>query len=255
MSAKHPNNLAHSVQERLRNRAQLGPIDLEPDALRAVITDCARSKVEPDGWEYLAGSRVSIQPIRESTSYSGLRALFDARLGQSRIRMQLDVGSGDEVIPKPTRLVLPSLLKQDAPDLLCYSPYSSVAEKLEAMLVLGLANSRMKDYFDIAFLAQSMEFSGNSLCQAISGCCNRRGTVLPQRLPDGLHRRFATDDKAESRWRGFISKSHLGDHPSSWTETHRDCASFLTEPLLAAATGSQFTSHWRPGGPWRAQAP
>ncbi len=172
----------------------LGPLGLAPDELEDLVKDCSLLEGEPDGWVFDHHS-VIIRPIRESASYTGLRANFEGRLGKSKVRMQLDVGSGDEVVPRPLRMTLPTLLDQPAPDLLCYSPYTSIAEKLEAMILLGMANSRMKDYFDIAYLSACMEFSGKDLCDAITACCKRRGTTLPEALPDGLTEEFERDDR------------------------------------------------------------
>jgi hypothetical protein len=168
--------------------------------------------------------------------------------------MQLDVGSGDEVVPSPSRLVLPTLLDRPAPDLLCYSPYTSIAEKLDAMILLGFANSRMKDYFDIAYLSGLMEFSGSDICDAISGCCERRSTTLGMEVPDGLTDEFAQDEHARVRWEGFVKKSGLEGQAGTWPETVTACRHFLLKPLMAAANGDTLDDHWQPGGPWRKQS-
>jgi hypothetical protein len=192
----------------------------------------------------------TVQAIRESAAYMELRATLDGRLGKSRIRMQLDVGSGDEVVPRPSSLILPTLLEQPAPDLLCYSPYTSIADKLDAMNLLGMANSRMKDYFDIAYLSRCMEFSGTEMCNAIASCCERRETALSADLPDGLAESFGKVEQTRTRWQGFVSKSGLEDHADGWPETVAACRDFLLPPLLAASGNRDLTSHWLPGGPW-----
>lgn len=305
MNERGAGNLAHSVQERLRNRARnegrlyeellvrhglerflhrlgesehradfvlkgalllqvwtgldarptrdidlLGPLRLEPEALREVIARCCSADVAADGWEFLGGSEVAIQPIRQGAAYHGLRAVFTGHLGRSRVRMQLDVGSGDEVVPPPERVVLPTLLGQPPPDLFCYSPYTSIAEKLDAIILLGMSNSRMKDYFDIALLANHLEFSGARLREAIAACCRRRHTVLSTELPEGLDDGFALDGVARERWRGFVEKSGLSEHAAGWAETVRACREFLAVPLRATAGDADFSLRWTPGGPW-----
>jgi len=227
----------------------LGPLGLEPADLLAFVADCALVDVEPDGWVFDHETAV-VRPIRETALYSGSRVTFDAHLGKSRVRLQLDVGSGDEVVPSPSRLVLPVLLDQSAPDPLCYSPYTSIAEKLDAMILLGISNSRMKDYFDIVYLSKCMEFSGAAVRKAIAACCDRRRTALSSERPEGLAVEFGQDQQARTRWDGFIKKSGLDNHAAAWPETVAACSRFLLAPLLAAAENREFESHWLPGGPW-----
>jgi len=227
----------------------LGPLGLEPDELKTLVSDCSLVEGEPDGWIF-GHEGVLVQPIRESAAYMGLRATFEGRLGKSRVRMQLDVGSGDEVVPSPSRLLLPTLLDHPAPDLLCYSPYTSIAEKLDAMIVLGMGNSRMKDYFDIAYLSGCMEFSGSDMRDAIRACCERRSTAIGTKIPDGLTDGFSQDEQARVRWEGFVRKSGLEDNAATWSETVAMCRNFLLAPLMAAAVGDPHDDHWRPGGPW-----
>ncbi len=227
----------------------LGPLGLEPERLKRLVMDCAQIEEKPDGWVF-DHQTTTVQTIRESATYMGLRATFDARLGKSKVRMQLDVGSGDEVVPRPSNLILPTLLDQPAPDLLCYSPCTSIAEKLDAIILLGVADSRMKDYFDIAYLSRCMEFSGADMRNAIASCCERRGTVLSADLPDGLTEGFAKDELARTRWQGFVKKSGLEDHAGSWAETVVECRDFLLLPLSAAQENSNLTTHWPVGGPW-----
>lgn len=231
----------------------LGPLGLEPDELKRLVSDCSLVQGEPDGWVY-GHESVVVQPIRETAAYMGLRATFEGRLGKSKVRMQLDVGSGDEVVPSPSPLELPTLLNQAAPNLLCYSPYTSIAEKLDAMIILGMGNSRMKDYFDIAYLSGCMEFSGSDLRDAIKGCCERRSTAMGTAIPDGLTDLFAQDEQARVRWDGFVRKSGLESHAATWHETVAACREFLLVPLQAAATGSSHDKHWEPRGPWRGMA-
>jgi len=228
----------------------LGPLGLEPGVLRGAIEECLRADVAPDGWEFPGGEEIDVRPIREGAAYMGLRATFTACLANSRVRMQVDVGSGDDVVPRPERVVLPTLLDQPAPDLLCYSPYASIAEKLDAILVLGMTNSRMKDYFDVHYLAQHMKFDGEILRESIAACCRRRRTRIPRGLPEGLDEEFGRDAVARERWRGFVRKIGLGDHATSWAETVRACGELLSGPLMAAGAQGIFAFYWSPGGPW-----
>ena len=228
----------------------LGPVGLEPDGLRNLVEDCMRAPIEADGWDFLGDPKIAINPIRESAAYMGLRAVFLARLGKSRVRMQIDVGTGDSVVPPPVRIAYPTLLGQQAPDLMGYSGMTSIAEKLDAILVLGFVNSRMKDYFDIAFLAEHLEFEGRALARAIFACSQRRGTSLPTTIPDGLSDDFAEDSEARQRWESFVKKTGSEHESGTWQQAVVRCRNFLVKPMEAAATGKDFGASWQAGGPW-----
>lgn len=129
----------------------LGPIDLDTERLRPLIGEILRLEVEEDGLEFDLDS-ISVRSIRLESPVLGIRARFDAHLGRTRLRYQIDVGQGDAVFP-PTEDVIPGgLLGLPMASVRAYTPYTAVAEKLEAMVILGNANSRLKDYYDLATL-------------------------------------------------------------------------------------------------------
>ena len=113
-----------------------------------------------DGGDGLAfeTSRIEGERITEDAEYEGVRVRIPASLDGARLLLQVDVGFGDAVEPPPpVELTFPVLLPADAPRLRAYSPEAVVAEKLHAMVLLGIANSRMKDFYDLCTIAESFD--------------------------------------------------------------------------------------------------
>lgn len=153
---------------------------------------------------------VRVEKIREETAYGGLRCLIDATLGSAKLRVQFDVGFGDDVTPEPQVVEVPRLLDDEVRrELRAYTPETVVAEKFEAIVKLGLANSRMKDYLDLDLLLRSGEVDGESLADALRRTFKRRKTPLPETLPIGLTEEFWSDDSARRRWHAFVKKNGL----------------------------------------------
>lgn len=155
---------------------------------------------------------VRAEPIREEALYVGVRVRLTARLGRAVLPLQVDIGFGDAVYPRPEVVAVPTLLEFPAPVLRCYRPETVIAEKLEAMVVLDLANSRMKDFYDIRLLSQRFSF-GLELGEAILRTFARRGTTLPSELPVALTERFSRDPLKQTQWAAWVRKSRAPDAP------------------------------------------
>jgi hypothetical protein len=188
--------------------------------------------VEPDGLEFLSKS-IRVAPIRAEDAYGGLRVTIEARLGNARLPVQVDVGVGDAVVPEPDWLEYPALLDLPRPRLRAYRPETAIAEKLHAMVVLGEANSRMRDFFDIYALAKHDHF-GDDLVRAVRATFERRRTAVPRELPLALTPRFSTLPAKQEQWRGFLSKNRLVSVPAEDSEVIVFLADFL-EPVIRAA--------------------
>jgi hypothetical protein len=187
-----------------------------------------------DGIEFDPAS-VTVEEIREDARYGGLRVKLRGRLGNARCTVQLDVGFGDVVTPAPEEVVYPTLLDDHpAPRLLAYPRAAMVAEKLEAMVSLGMANSRMKDYFDVLALAREAAVEGESLADAIAATFTRRGTAIPETLPLGLGDEFTLDPTKQAQWRAFLRKNRL-DAPRL-EEAVAEIRKFVAAPLRQART-------------------
>lgn len=183
-----------------------GPPDAERVA--AVIAELCAIEAD-DGLRFDVGSMV-VEPIREEAAYEGLRIRLLAFLGDVRCHVQWDVGFGDAVTPGPADVDYPVLLADmPAPRLRVYPRETVFAEKLEAIATLGIANSRMKDYFDLLALLREGAMDTAVLADAIRATFLRRATALPQGVPFGLTDAFATDAQKQSQWSAFLRRNRL----------------------------------------------
>jgi predicted nucleotidyltransferase component of viral defense system len=139
----------------------LGQGDGSTERYRTIFTKLCSQEVEDDGLTFLSDT-IRVEKIRDEEDYEGVRVLLTAHLANARIPLQIDVGFGDVISPGPVELEYPTLLPFPAPKLRAYSKESVVAEKFEAMVKLGMANSRMKDFYDLWVMARRFEFRGPS---------------------------------------------------------------------------------------------
>jgi len=227
-----------------------GPVDLSDDSLRALLGDLLRTEVEDDGIEFDIGS-INIRPIRVGTAVLGLRARFGGYLGRVRLRYQVDVGMGDAVFPPAVEIVPGGLLGLPVASVRAYTPYTTVAEKLEAMVVLGDANSRTKDYYDLYQLPRQLSFEGRMLAESIRHTFGRRATRIPTEPLEGLRDDFASALLHATRWRAFLAKGHLRVPETDLLGVVAGIRRFAQPPLDAARDDRPFGHHWPPGGPWQ----
>jgi hypothetical protein len=187
--------------------------------------------------------------IRDDEVYGGVRVLLEVRLGNVRVPLQIDVGLGDAIVPGPEELEYPTLLKFPAPKLQAYSKESVVAEKFEAMIKLGMANSRMKDFYDLWVLAQRFEFQSTALAAAIQATFDTRRTSLPVSVPLALRPDFFDLPNKQTQWRAFLRKSGL-KADSSLKEIVRMIELFVMPILEGISKKDTDEKVWQ-GGPWK----
>ncbi len=188
--------------------------------------------------------------IRKEANYSGVRVTLLGVIDGARSQVQVDIGFGDAVTPAPERVAYPVMLSDFArPQLYVYPRYTVVAEKLEALSTLGIANSRMKDYFDLWVLACHAEFEGKILKQAVQATFNSRKSVLKAQAPFGLTEAFAQDPQKQIQWQAFLRKNRL--NALTLNETVAVLANFLVPVIEAASTDKEYLFLWRFGGPWQ----
>lgn len=149
------------------------------------------------------GGGLRVSPIREEMEYGGVRLRTTATIARARIFVTVDIGFGDAVEPGPEEIDLPVLLDLPAPHLRAYARETVVAEKFHAMVTLGRANSRMKDFYDVWMLSKTHEFSRERLTQAIAATFSRRGTDIPEALPDAFTPEFFRDPNKLQQWTAF----------------------------------------------------
>ena len=226
----------------------LGFGDPSESSIRTVFESVISANSLDDGVVFDPAS-LNASPIRENQAYGGIRVLLDARFAAAKVSLQIDVGFGDVVTPEPLLTELPALLDFPAPRLRAYPRETVVAEKVEAMVQLGIANSRMKDFYDIIVLAQRFEFDGGLLARAMKATFARRGTPLPKTPPVAFTSTFADDASKRIQWAAFLRKSGAQDQ-SDLPTTIAAVVAFAEAPRRAAATGERFVLRWPPGGPW-----
>lgn len=159
---------------------------------------------------------VQAEDIRKAGNYGGARVLLMASLEQARIPLQVDIGFGDQVTPAAEQIEYPVLLEQlPAPRLGAYPVYTVVAEKLHAIVSIGMVNSRLKDYFDLQVLLEREELDELVLAEAVRRTFAVRSTPLPQEVPLGLSLEFSDDSNKQAQWRAFLKRNELDNVPLS----------------------------------------
>ncbi len=210
------------------------------------VQDILAVRVDPDGLVFDPTS-IWTDRITEGADYEGIRIRFPGALGTARIHMQVDIGFGDVVYPAPEVADFPTLLDFPAPRLLCYSRESTIAEKFEAMVKLGMLNSRMKDFYDIWLLSQQFDFNGPKLTEAIRLTFERRSTTLPSAI-EAFTEPFIND--RQTQWAAFRNRLQQDHVPATLKEIGDSLDRFLS-PVVAALTFDRPTPvHWSAPGPW-----
>lgn len=207
--------------------------------------------IVPDDGLVFDVTTLRAEPIRGNQDYGGVRVKLTARLARTQIPVQIDIGFGDAVTPGIVDLVFPALLDAPAPAIRAYPKETVLAEKLQAIVVLGAVNTRIKDYYDLLALARLFEFDGATVRDAIIATFARRGTPLPTDTPVGLSAAFAADPHKVSLWQAFINRESLLLEPGDLVAAVEDVAAFVLPPLTAAHDGKAFSRRWLAGGPWR----
>lgn len=220
----------------------LGQGDPAPAAMVESVRAICSIDVPDDGVLFDIG-RIEGVPIRDAAEYAGVRVRTSATIAGARLPIQIDIGFGDAITPEAIEIEYPTLLETPAPVLRAYPPETVVAEKLEAVVSLGVANSRMKDFYDLWTIAQTFAFDGALLANAIQRTFDRRRTSWPDATPLGLSEAFAKG--AAAQWRAFLTRDRLNSAPASLVEVAEDLRTFF-QPLLAR----EDLASWRPGGPW-----
>jgi predicted nucleotidyltransferase component of viral defense system len=226
----------------------LGRIDNSIGTIVELTREICRQEVEPDGIDFDIAT-VEAERIAEDADYEGIRIRFRGSLDTAQIVMQLDIGFGDIIIPSPEPTNYPTLLDLPAPHLRGYSRESTIAEKFEAMVKLGILNSRMKDFFDIWLMSRQFDFNGVTLAEAILKTFSTRGTKIPAE-PLALTDVFAKDTSKAAQWRGFLRRNRLSEAPKDLMEVIVSTAAFLKPIAEHLAAGHAFKSIWKAPGPW-----
>lgn len=230
----------------------LGFGEPSPERLAPVFRDICNADVEADGLVFDPDT-VDVQPIRADAVYDGMRVRLMATLGKACINLQIDVGFGDVVTPDASVLTLDSMLALPAPALRAYPPETVVAEKLEAIVTLAMTNSRMKDYFDLWTVSQTMLFEMSTLRAAVAATFQRRKTELVEMPPPGLTPAFGADTAKRAQWAAFIRKMGLDAETPELAQIVHCLGAFLLPLLDTDGERVPASARWVPGGPWQSE--
>jgi hypothetical protein len=210
---------------------------------------CAFELPYPDGIVF-DEQTVKGEAIREDGVYQGIRLRVSFSLSGARDNLQVDIGFGDVVTPAAPCLNISSMLDFSPVNILTYSKESVIAEKLEAMVVLGIRNSRMKYFYDIRELSKRFSFRGGELCQAIGATFHRRQTPIPTDAPFALTDEFAFDASKRQQWAGFLRRLKIDPSPYRLENVIEDIRAFLLPAIVAARTGNDWDAIWEPESGW-----
>jgi len=224
----------------------LGKTSNEETAIISQIREIISVETAPDGLVFDPDA-VQTEMITEAAEYEGIRVRFTGRLDTAKINMQIDIGFGDEVYPKPELADLPTLLDSPVPRILCYSRESAIAEKFEAMVKLRELNSRMKDFYDIWLLSRQFDFEGKKLAEAIRLTLERRGTVLPGEIA-AFSDEFITAKQVQ--WTAFRNRLQQSGAPESFADVVQVLQTFIRPLISTASSNAPATSKWIAPGPW-----
>ena len=184
---------------------------------------------------------LDVKSITEFKEYHGVNVSITAFMDRTRIPVSIDIGFGDVIYPDRILMDFPVLLSEDAPEVYAYSLYSSIAEKFEAMVLLGYDNSRFKDFYDIYVNAQKYDFDGQILVEAIKETFDHRGTSLHTIV--AFNPEYSDDAIRLSRWKSFVKKKKVS-LDVTLPETIEDIKQFLLPVTNAIETGRSFDARW-----------
>lgn len=218
-------------------------------SLIALVMDCATLDVGADGLTFLADSIVA-EEITKDSEYKGTRILIDARMDNVRLKVQIDFGVGDVMVPGPRMIEYPAFLDSETIQLLAYPVESAIAEKLQAMVALGNANSRMKDFYDVWVCSKHLDFDGETLRKAIAATFENRETLVPAEEFEALTTDFVDGHRVQ--WNAFVRKIGENELVDTFGRVVEELKIFAMPVLRSLARKEQFARRWKAGQGWAA---
>lgn len=200
------------------------------DVLINIFQEICSVNVENDGFDYLTNDITAIR-INEDADYKGVRILIPTKLGRAKVKVQIDIGFADIIYPEPVQIFYPVILDNKTPTLLGYSKESVIAEKFEAMVKLGIMNSRMKDFYDIWKLSKIYTFDLQVLIKAITVTFNNRNTELISD-PVCFTDEFINDKNKQIQWKAFINRTNIEDAPVNFKDVVTEVNNFLKYAIM-----------------------
>lgn len=227
----------------------LARFDNEVVAIEKVMKDVCDTSVDPDGLIFNPQT-VKGMKIKEDADYEGVRVKFTGFLDRAEIPMQIDVGFGDIVYPKTKVIDYPVILDFPKPHLNGYPQESVISEKFEAMIKLGLLNSRMKDFYDVWLMTRQFEFKGANIASAIKKTFNNRKTDIPNKKPLFADEIYDEKSDRQTLWNAFLKKGDIQHAPETLSATAKEIERFLVEPIIALNGNATFDKIWTSPKGW-----
>lgn len=223
----------------------LGYGDSSFEYIRAVFKSLCEILLPEDGL-YLDVETIQVERIKPGQKYEGVRVSLKAYLARAVIPIQIDVGFGDAILPAQEIPLFTPILDMERPQILTYPPESVIAEKYHAMVILEMGNSRMKDFYDIAFMSQKQSFEFQRLSQAILLTFTARETPVLDSLPFVFTPDFYDFPPKVMQWNAFLKKNKLTAMP--FIDTVQRIQQFLwpVHSVLGKAHPVVISGRWAP---------
>ena len=210
-----------------------------PEQLKTVLEEIIAI---PTGNDFITFEIKDVVPIAVAKKYAGVGASVVARIKNTKTPFSIDFGVGDVIVPKQEKRKIPTQLSDfDAPTVNTYSLETTIAEKIDAILSLMEFSSRMKDYYDIYYLANKFDFDGATLTEALKKTFENRGHSFTVEQFDQVMG-FADDAAMQKKWKAFVRK--IDTKTDDYSTVLKTIKAFLTKPFAAAVGGKDFSEKW-----------
>jgi predicted nucleotidyltransferase component of viral defense system len=210
-----------------------------PEQLKTVLEEIIAT---PTGNDFITFEIKDVVPIAVAKKYAGIGASIVARIKNTKTPFSIDFGVGDVIVPKQEKRKIPTQLSDfDAPTVNTYSLETTIAEKLDAILDLMEFSSRMKDYYDIYYLANKFDFDGGTLTKALKKTFENRGHAFTIEQFEQVMA-FAENDAMQKKWKAFCRK--IDTKTDDFNTVLKTIKEFLIEPFIAAVENIDFTESW-----------
>ena len=210
-----------------------------PEQLKTVLEEIIAT---PTGNDFITFEIKDVAPIAVAKKYAGIGASVVARIKNTKTPFSIDFGVGDVIVPKQEKRKIPTQLSDfDAPTVNTYSLETTIAEKIDAILSLMEFSSRMKDYYDIYYLANKFDFDGAMLTEALKKTFENRGhSFTVEQFEQVMD--FDNDSAMQKKWKAFVRK--IDTKTDDYSTVLKTIKTFLTKPFMAALEGKEFTDNW-----------
>ena len=216
-----------------------------PEQLKSVLEEIIAIET---GNDFVTFEIKDVAPIAVAKKYAGIGASVVARIKNTKTPFSIDFGIGDVIVPKQEKRKIPTQLSDfDAPTVNTYSVETTIAEKIDAILSLMEFSSRMKDYYDIYYIANKFDFDGNVLTEALKKTfTNREHNFTVEQFEQVIG--FADDDAMQKKWKAFVRK--IDAKTDDYSTVLNTIKAFLAEPFTASIEGKDFSKQWTADGQW-----